>query len=221
MMAFGDVAVDERRPVARFPALSMVCGILANALGMCRTRPGEIQSLQGEMEIASRLDRPGERMRDYATAQLGKGDTMWTSYGRIAGRDGGPDTYDNPNVIEREFWADASVTVAVALPDARIAEVAAALVEPARPLFLGRVACPPSRPILLRVAEAEDVLDALEREPLDDGREAALDAQWPHRLARAKTLRTADVSDVKDWRNRVHTGTRRVREGIIHVRAAA
>lgn len=221
MMAFGDVAVDERRPVARFPALSMVCGVLANALGMCRTRPAEIQSLQSEMEIASRLDRPGHRMRDYATAQLAKSDTMWTSRGQIAGRDGGNETYDNPSIIERDFWADASVTVAVALPDTRIDGVAAALNEPARPLFLGRAACPPSRPILLGVVEATDVLDALENAPLDSRREAPLEAQWPERLSRARTLRIMDLSDIKDWRNRVHSGTRRVREGIIQVRAAA
>lgn len=32
LMAFGGVAVDERLPTSRFPGLSMVCGMIGNAL---------------------------------------------------------------------------------------------------------------------------------------------------------------------------------------------
>ena len=219
LMAFGDVAVDERLPVARFPALSMVCGLIANAMGLCRTRPGEIRVLQDEMEIASRLDRPGHRLRDYSTAELDAGDTMWTSHGELASRDGGASGLFTVQ-LEREFWADASVTVAVAMPADILEKAERALVEPARPLFLGRASCPPSRPILLGVCEAEDILEALCRTPMDDGMPAELEAQWPDRLTAGRTHRISAVSDVKDWANRVHVGTRRVREGHITVEAA-
>lgn len=217
LMSFGTVAIDERLPTARFPALSMVCGLLANAVGMSRRWPQEIQALQDGMEIASRLDRPGEFLRDYQTAGLNKTDKGWTSWGRLAGRDGGT-SGDMTVQIEKEYWADAAVTVAVSLPEVRIDPLAAALREPARPLFLGRAGCPPSCDILLDIVEADDVLDAIERAPLaeyvgkiSDG----FDAQWPRRLGAGRPARSVDVSDRKAWAHRVHLGLRPVREGKI------
>ncbi len=215
-MSFGDTAIDERFPTARFPALSMVCGLLANAAGLCRTRPGDIQTLQDMMEIASRIDRPGHRLRDYQTALLDSGDEVWTSSGRVAGRDGGssgPFTVQ----IEKEYWMDLAVTVAVHLPDERIDTMAAALREPARALFLGRASCPPSRPILAGVIKAGDVLDALERWPSDSGRPTTVLAQWPDRLQPARRSNQVLVADRKDWSNRMHVGSRRVSEAHIEV----
>jgi CRISPR system Cascade subunit CasD len=219
LMSFGETAIDERFATARFPSLSMVCGLLANACGMCRTRPAEIQELQDTMEIASRVDRPGQRLRDYQTAQLSSRDEVWTSSGRVAGRDGGSSGLFTVQ-IEKEYWSDAAITVAVALPDERIDVMVSALREPARALFLGRVSCPPSRPILAKVAEANDVKEALERWPADDGKPATMLAQWPDHLDRVNGSRSALVTDRKDWRNRMHVGSRRVREGDIRIGAA-
>lgn len=218
-MSFGETAIDERFATARFPSLSMVCGLLANASGMCRTRPTEIQELQEMMEIASRVDRPGQRLRDYQTAQLSSRDEVWTSSGRVSGRDGGSSGIFTVQ-IEKEYWADAAITVAVALPDERIDMMVCALREPARALFLGRVSCPPSRPILAGVVEANNVLEALKRWPADDGRPATMLAQWPDHLNRENHSRSALVTDRKDWRNRMHVGSRRVREDDIEVMAA-
>lgn len=218
-MSFGETAIDERFPTARFPSLSMVCGLLANASGMCRTRPAEVQELQDAMEIASRVDRPGHRLRDYQTAQLNSRDEVWTSLGRVAGRGGGSSGLFTVQ-IEKEYWSDAAITVAVALPDDRIDVMVSALREPARTLFLGRVSCPPSRPILAGVIEANNVLEALKRWPTDNGSPATMPAQWPDRLDRVNTSRSALVTDRKDWRNRMHVGSRRIREADIEVGAA-
>ena len=220
MMSLGETAIDERFPTARFPSLSMICGLLANAAGMCRTRPQEVQDLQDSMEIASRVDREGHRLRDYQIAQLDSRDKSWTSSGRLAGREGGaagPFTVQ----IQKEYWADAAVTVAVAMPEECIDPMAAALREPARALFLGRASCPPSRPILAGTTEAEDVLEALERWPSDDGRPAKVLAQWPDHLDRGHRSNVALVTDRKNWRNRVHLGSRRVREASIEVGTTA
>src|ERR1700709_231297 len=111
-MSFGETAIDERFATARFPSLSMVCGLLANALGMCRTRPAEIQELQDTMEIASRADRPGHRLRDYQTAQLNSRDEIWTSTGQVAGRDGGSSGLFTVQ-IEKEYLYEAAITVGV------------------------------------------------------------------------------------------------------------
>jgi CRISPR system Cascade subunit CasD len=219
-MSFGETAIDERFATARFPSLSMVCGLLANACGMCRTRPAEIQELQDTMEIASRVDRPGQRLRDYQTAQISSRDEVWTSSGRVAKRDGEATGLFTVQ-IEKEYWSDAAITVAVALPDARIDVMVSALREPARALFLGRVSCPPSRSILADVIEANNVREALERWPADDGNPTTMLAQWPDRLDRVNASRSTLVTDRKDWRNRIHVGSRRIREGNIDVGAAA
>jgi len=219
-MSFGETAIDERFPTARFPSLSMVCGLLANAAGMCRTRPREIQELQDSMEIASRIDRVGHRLRDYQTALLDSRDVAWTSSGRVAGRDGGAAGSFTVQ-IEKEYWSDAALTVAVALPEDLIDAMASALREPARALFLGRASCPPSRPILAGEINAADVLEALERWPADSGRPSTMEAQWPDHLASGRQFNAALVTDRKDWRNRVHVGSRRVREAHIEVGAAA
>jgi CRISPR system Cascade subunit CasD len=214
LMSFGDVAIDERMPVGRFPALSMITGLLANAMGLDRAEPGPIQALQDGMRIASRIDRGGHLLQEYQTAGLNSADKMWTSRGVVAGRDGGA-SGDFTVQLYKEFWSDASVTVAVELPPDVVDTVAAALRAPARPLFLGRASCPPSRPILLDVIEATDLLDALRRAPRDvDDVEMAVQSPGPVGLAASHERQ---VSDIKDWANGIHRGVRKVHEGRISV----
>lgn len=221
LMTLGTVAIDDRVPVSSFPSTSMIVGILANALGFCRTRPAEIQALQDGVMIASRLDRPGRLLNDYQTVQVGKGDKIWSSSGVVATRGGGADTYDNPAIINREYWADAAVTVAVQLPlQMDVDVVAEALQSPQRPLFLGRVSCPPARPILHSVVTAGSVLEALSVTPADDGRVAVMQAQWPSDGG-GTSIRQVQVTDVKDWAFGVHMNSRTVSEGMISVGAVA
>jgi CRISPR system Cascade subunit CasD len=212
-MAFGGVAVDERLPTSRFPGLSMVCGMIGNALGFRRGDGQALQELQADMEIASRLDRPGHLLRDYQTARLDAGDRMWTTRGVRAGRDGGAKGAFTCQ-LEKEFLSDASVTLAVSVPDDRIEAIGSALLEPARPLFLGRASCLPSCQILIGIEEHPDLLMAVRTVPFD-GPETMLRAQWPARLGGAEQSRLAWVPDIRDWTNRVHSGVREVREGMI------
>jgi CRISPR system Cascade subunit CasD len=232
-MAFGGVAVDERLPGSEFPGLSMICGLIANAMGLCRTNPGDIQELQDGMEIASRLDRPGTCLRDYQTASLNSADEMWTARGVVEGRGGGS-SGEFTVQLYKDYWADRSVTVAVALPDSRIDVVASALERPARPIFLGRACCPPSRPTLLGVEDHADVLAAVQRAPIDPevrhvlglqafkfGKPCRLRAQWPSTIVSEFESRRDIVSDIKDWANRIHRGQRIVCEGEINVEEPA
>jgi CRISPR system Cascade subunit CasD len=138
----------------------------------------------------------------------------------VAERDGGA-TGAFTVQIEKEYWSDAAVTVAVSLPECRIDAMASALREPARALFLGRVSCPPSRPILAGEIDAEDVLKALERWPTDNGCTTTMAVQWPDHLGGRRQSNAALVTDRKDWQNRVHVGSRRVREASIEIGAAA
>ncbi len=167
LMSFGTLAVDANRPVQRWPAVSMLTGLLANAMGWRRTDVQMLEDLQTRLRWAARLDRPGEPLRDFQTAQLDKKDQGWTTHGTPEGRDGGDDTYKPPHIRQREYRADASVAMALRLdpPESSptLQDVANALRRPRRPLFIGRKNCLPSLPVLAAPAllEAADALDAL------------------------------------------------------------
>lgn len=165
LMSFGTLAVDANRPVQRWPAVSMLTGLLGNALGWRRTDGAALDRLQQRLRWAARVDRSGEPLRDFQTAQLDKKDVGWTTRGTPEGRDGGDATYEPPHIRQREYRADASVAVALRLEPAdeapTLQDLAEALKRPQRPLFVGRKSCAPSRPLLParaeRIDEAADV----------------------------------------------------------------
>ena len=110
------------------------------------------RTLQDRLVFAARIDREpasGMRMTDFQTAQLGANDQGWTTRGRPEGRAGGANTYNAPHLRYRDYWADALVTVALRLEppeledEPSLDDLADALQEPARPLFIGRKPCLP------------------------------------------------------------------------------
>lgn len=171
LMSFGTLAVDAHRPVQRWPATSMLTGLLANAMGWRRTDTAALERLQERLRWAARIDRPGDLLLDFQTAQLAQDDRGWTTHGSPEGRDGGPNTFDAPHIRRCEYRADASVAVALRLDPAgespTLDDLAAALRRPQRPLFIGRKSCQPSRPLLERpgLQDADDALSALETLP--------------------------------------------------------
>ena len=171
-MAFGDVMIDRLGPVRDTPSASVVTGLLANALGVYRWETARLDRLQERLVLGCRLDRRGRRFTEFQTAQLGADDRGWTTRGRAEGRAGSPNTYASPHIRERDHDADARVTVAVRLLDANepptLDDLARALDEPARPLFLGRKPCLPAAPLFAGFVEAATVYDALLAAPTAD-----------------------------------------------------
>jgi CRISPR system Cascade subunit CasD len=165
LMSFGSVSVDEHGFIQRWPAVSMLCGLFGNALGYRRTDAEQLDALQRRIVWAARLDRPGVMLQDFQTARIGKNDKAWTTRGRPEVRGGGGATYESPHIRYRDYWADASLAVAVRLEPADEAPsldaLAMALRTPARPLFIGRKSCLPSCRILEGAVEASDALAAL------------------------------------------------------------
>jgi len=225
-MAFGGTMIDANGPTRDLPIRSMVTGLVANALGWRRGERERHHGLQQRLVIGARLDRAGEELRDFQTAQLGAKDRGWTTRGEPEGRAGGADTYKSPHIRRRHYRADAFVTLALRLdpPDGSptLDEVAAALAVPARPLFIGRKPCLPSRPVLSEAAvEAASVLDALLKtgiEPAphpprrrrnipDSVRVILPPAEHP---ADYRTVRKETIADVRDWVAGVHAGETRL-----------
>jgi CRISPR system Cascade subunit CasD len=218
LMSFGDVAIDEIRPTRRLPARSMLTGLLANALGWAHRDVAALDRLQERLRFAARLDREGQGLVDFQTAELAKDDPLWTTRGVPAERAGGVASYSGPALRYRHYRADAVVTVALTLVPAEeapdVAALEAALRRPERPLSLGRKGCPPGGPILDRVVAAESLVTAL-----DQATPLRPDPQAPDLLVETEdepdepqARRLIAVADRRDWRLGLHAGQSRRRE---------
>ena len=224
LLSFGGPAVDNLGVIQRFPALSMITGLLANAMGYDHRDAARLDALQARLRVASRCDRPGSKITDFQTVDLGQDFLTegWTTHHEPQGRDGG--TNKGTHIRYRDYWADAVFTVAVRLdsPEAApsIVDIEAALKQPERPLFLGRKSCLPAAPILLGRTRANSLLEALRGAPSLpgwrlDGRQR-FDASWPiEEEEHADASMLVPTTDERDWLQQVHGGRRFVRVGTI------
>jgi CRISPR system Cascade subunit CasD len=226
LMSFGDVAIDEIRPSRRLPARSMLTGLLANALGWAHRDVAALGRLQERLRFAARLDREGQALEDYQTAEIGKKDPIWVTKGNYSERGGGtwqPEARTGRLVqtVERRrhYCADAAVTVALTLVPAAeapdLAALEAALRRPERPLFIGRKSCPPSLPILDRVVAAESLVAALDQAPPVDPNRATAEVvviETEDAPGEPEGQRLIAVAHRRDWRLGLHAGQNQRRE---------
>lgn len=216
LIAFGGESIDNYGVIRDFPALSMITGLLANALGYGREESELHDHLQSRLVLGARLDSDGQRLTDFQTAQLGKDDKGWTTWGVPEERRGGAESYKSPHLRYRDYHASLNVLVALRLesPDEspRLDDLAHALDHPARPLFIGRKGCLPSRRLFAGWHEADNILAALQTAPLPTG-STHLRMQWPDGEGALPGDRALDLCDERNWRSGVHGGWRPVREG--------
>lgn len=217
-MAFGGETIDNYGVIRDFPALSMVTGLLANALGYRREESEQHDRLQTRLVVGARLDRTVQRLTDFQTAQLGKDDKSWTTWGTPEERRGGADSYKAPHLRYRDYHASLSVLVALRLEPAEespdLDDLAHALDHPTRPLFIGRKSCLPSARIFAGWQTAENILHALQTA---DRSECATRSrlQWPEGEGTLDGDRLIDLCDERNWTSGVHGGWRPVREGSL------
>ncbi|HRY16539.1 MAG: type I-E CRISPR-associated protein Cas5/CasD [Candidatus Competibacteraceae bacterium] len=225
LMSFGDVIVDHHNFTDRFPRLSLLTGLFGNALGYRHGDAAALERLQGRIEFAARWEVEPTALVDYHTVDLGQlkmAGKGWTTRGIAEHREGGPDAKLGTHIRYRHYWANGLMTVTVTLTDdaePSVATLAAALREPARPLFLGRKTCLPAAPLFREVIDAPDVLAALQAIPwetrLRPDAPRSASACWPAHLGTALPSRVVAIYDQRDWRNQIHTGRRLRREGIL------
>ncbi|MEI2746971.1 MAG: type I-E CRISPR-associated protein Cas5/CasD [Ottowia sp.] len=89
LIAFGGETIDNLGVIRDFPALSMLTGLIANALGWDRSEAERHNRLQQRLRMGCVLAPGGERVQDFQTAQLGKDDKGWTTWGAPEERAGG------------------------------------------------------------------------------------------------------------------------------------
>jgi CRISPR system Cascade subunit CasD len=231
LIAFGGETIDNYGVIRDFPALSMVTGLFANALGWDRGDDGQHNRLQERLVMGARLDEIGERMLDYQTALIYQDDAGWTTHGKPEGRQTSPSYSTMPNGRKgltlqryRHYHADMNVLIALRLQAADDApsldDLAVALDKPARPLFVGRKNCLPTDRLMAGWVEAYNILEALQR--AEPALHHDVRAQWPDgegSLPGQHEDRSLDVCDERNWTSGVHGGWRPVREGMLRMTA--
>lgn len=219
LMAFGGETIDNFGIIRDFPALSMVTGLLANALGWRREESEKHNRLQERLILGARLERPGTRLQDNQNAKLAKDDKGWTTSGKPEERAGGAGTYESPHRRFRDYHADLSMLVALRLEpideSPTLDNLATTLDHPARPLFIGRKPCLPSRRLFAGWHEGESILDVLRSVPLPPHSSEDARLQWPDGEGTLPGDRALDLCDERNWTSGVHGGWRPIREGRI------
>jgi CRISPR system Cascade subunit CasD len=225
LMSFGGVKVDQHNFTDRFPGLSLIAGLIANALGWGHADMDKIQILQGRLLLASRWDIFPVPIVDYQTVDLGQAKMRnpgWTTRGKPEHRDGGPAAKFGTHQRYRHYLANGVLTSVIALRGNDLPDVLAiekALDQPSRPLFIGRKTCLPSCRVLVGRVSGENVLAMLERVPRasrkDDVKDGAMPARWPAGLTADRPEQVRQVYDMRDWNSQLHMGSRLVAEGLI------
>lgn len=215
MMSFGaaqansvyrdDDIVTQRSGIppgnAVLPGRSFLTGLIGNALGYERYDSALLTQLHDSIRFAAALVQRGKLEEEFASAAIGINDRGWTTRGRVEGRRGGPDTYAGSHVMRHGYWAGADVAIALRLRDDSLTDqVAAALIRPERPLFVGRKAQPPSTYLYRGMLRADDAHSAL--------RLAAFDAE-PVIWDRGEGPADAPIitRDDRDWVSGVFAGS--------------
>lgn len=214
LMAFGGVAIDHVGPTREFPSASALSGLLANALGWRREESTHHQALQDRLIFGAVSVVPEGRtaplvVTDTQNAKLEKSDRGWTTWGVPEGRAGA--TYDSPHRRRRDYLADHETRVVLRLTagDLALEDLAKALDRPARPLFIGRKPCLPTRPLLVGRLQAATAYAALNAIGITGH------AIWPDEGEGPDGALRRDITDLRNWQSGLHGGSRVVMEGNI------
>ena len=231
MISLGAPVIDNYGKVQEFPALSMLTGLLGNALGYDHSDYDKLNRLQNRIVFAARQEIPGKRIRDFQTVDLNQlkmnmKKRGWTTYHKRDDRKGRTASKAT-HTRYRDYIADSIITVFLALspentkPDTD--DLIRALNKPERPLFLGRKCCIPSSGILADEIDRRDLLEALKSYPLFNREsvkeyvnEKSVSAQWQYTNKKEKS-RALSIMDKREWQNQIHCGERLVRQGTVRL----
>ena len=168
----------SRRDTGPEPSKSAIIGLLGCAAGVLRPdwRSGAepdrtLEQWDNALRFGVRIDRPGTIETDYHTVQ----GRHWQADGEFKRQrtevkySGGKWVFweeIHTEITWRDYLHDAAFLVALEGAHALLQNIEAHLKKPKWPLYLGRKACVPSRPILDRLTnEYQDLESALRGEP--------------------------------------------------------
>ncbi|MFF3403549.1 type I-E CRISPR-associated protein Cas5/CasD [Streptomyces sp. NPDC002659] len=166
-MAFGEYNAFHYRDTAPFPTRSALIGMFAAADGRPRDTaltpdPDTGAVPYADLVFTVRIDRPGTRHTDFHTAGGGRPRQQGLRTSSGAYREQKKSTL----ITRRVYLADAVFTVAVQGPDPLIEQITERLERPAFAPYLGRRACIPDEPLVLRPLTPDPVGELLHHVPL-------------------------------------------------------
>lgn len=221
LMSFGDLdSSEELGPTMRHPGLSMIAGLIANALGHEHGESTLTQEIQDAMRMASLELTRGTIETDEQVASIAKDDTGFTTTGAPMERGGHPYSYRGALRRWKDYISGGEIAVAVAFQSKRINldEVEQALRRPARPLFIGRRCCLPSAPLVIGRVTADSLVAALATLRAKERPGLTCHARWDAQDQLTESgIHISDliVADRRDWQSRIHGGERVAHEGMI------
>ena len=169
LQAWGHDSKFSLRDTLDFPTKSGVLGILLSAMG----RGGEQQELLSKLSALEHrvysFSRPHvrqSRLTDYHVVGNGYDkDDKWERWMIPRKRDGGIPNTGGAKLTFRNYIQDGIFAVIAGIPSELSAEISQAFESPVWPIFLGRKACIPSKPVFRgifdSIAEAEERLRML------------------------------------------------------------
>ncbi len=161
LQSWGLRARWDVRDTGTEPSKSGVIGLLACALGYSLNDPRIGTELESHLKIGVRIERPGKVKKDFQTIS---GEILRADGGTKGG--GGE---DSTIISPRQYLQDAAFLVAVSSDSTELlARCHDALKNPRWPIYLGRKACVPTRPVLEDLTSCyKDLEDALRNHPWD------------------------------------------------------
>lgn len=217
MMSFGAPQLDRLGPTDSMPGLSMVTGLLANALGYQHREGDKINALSRALEMVTLTpaEQAETREVDYQTVDLTRMPVSWsTTHGMV--------TRDEEGTILRfrEYLCDAKRIVLFRLVGEGVPgvpgvqEILAALANPIGIPFLGRIGYPPSTPLVGWVVPGTTREEALTKLVQSTG--PVLVRFEVSSEEASVSDRVSQVGDLKVWgtHSAYHVGSRWVREDV-------
>jgi len=161
LVAWGEIAVGERRGSEVTPSRTAVLGLVAAALGVQRADEAAHRALDDGYAMAARIDASGAPLRDFHTAQVpsSRKGVRWRTRGDELAADD-----LNTIISTRDYHVDALATVVLAERGSApypLERIKVAVERPHFVLYLGRRSCPPSLPLAPEIVEAADLVEAL------------------------------------------------------------
>lgn len=171
LVAWGDIAIGERRPSYSRPSKSAVLGLLAGALGYRREEVAKHDALRDGLGFATRVDAPGDLLEDFHTTEVPAGPSV-RQFQKQHGF--APATRrhelqamrekDNPTLSYREYRMDA-LSIACLWRTTEggpsLETLAGALRRPVFAPYLGRKSCVPGLPFAPKIVDASGPVEAL------------------------------------------------------------
>jgi CRISPR system Cascade subunit CasD len=179
LQSWGTSSRFQQRATDLRPSKSGVIGMIAAALG--RSREDDVSDLSA-LRFAVRADQPGSLLLDFHTAQMRDEKTKQP----IAGT----------TKLSSLYYLQDAVFIAALDGDSTLIEQAAgALLAPRYAPFLGRISCPPARPVLRGVRDTS-FTDTIATE------------LWAANSMQQRKRRNDETIELEIWRDQTAAGER-------------